>query len=157
MDHKLANRSDRNTSTLLFSPKRLGILHQGGRGQVKTLVMEHFNGVLFHKCGPANKQHKNHHHHQWRYGRNSNKIQAIKHILYIVFWGLACIQTNIILNKTTIHPTLIHGWENWALSQKSADRIWENDIERYMILLTGMASGGLWVILNYNRYLEKLM
>ena len=29
-------------------------------GQVKTIVMEHFNGILFHKSGPANKQHTNH-------------------------------------------------------------------------------------------------
>ena len=28
-------------------------------GQVKTIVMEHFNGILFHKFGTANKQHTN--------------------------------------------------------------------------------------------------
>jgi hypothetical protein len=27
------------------------------RGQVKTIEMEHFNDNLFHKSGPANKQH----------------------------------------------------------------------------------------------------
>ena len=27
--------------------------------EVKTIVMEHFNGTLFHKSGPANKQHTN--------------------------------------------------------------------------------------------------
>ena len=29
-------------------------------GQVKTIVMEHINGILFHKVGSANKQHTNH-------------------------------------------------------------------------------------------------
>ena len=37
------------------------ILHQEKRGQVKTIVMEHFNGIVLHKSGPANKQHTNHH------------------------------------------------------------------------------------------------
>ena len=32
--------------------KGLGILHQERKGQVNTIVMEHF-----HKSGPANKQH----------------------------------------------------------------------------------------------------
>ena len=36
-----------NTTTL-FSLKGLEIVHQEGRGQVKTMVMEHFNGILFH-------------------------------------------------------------------------------------------------------------
>ena len=49
-----------NTTTLLFSLKRLAIVHQERRGQVKTIVMKHFNGILFHKSGPANKQHTNH-------------------------------------------------------------------------------------------------
>ena len=35
------------------------MLHQERRGQVKTIVMEHFNGILFHKSGPANNQHSN--------------------------------------------------------------------------------------------------
>ena len=48
-----------NTTTLLFSPKTLEIVHQERRGQVKTMVMEHFNGILFHKYGPANKQYTN--------------------------------------------------------------------------------------------------
>ena len=48
--------------------KELGILHyyyfswkclKERRGQVKTIVMEHFNGILFYKSGPANKQHTN--------------------------------------------------------------------------------------------------
>jgi hypothetical protein len=30
------------------------------RGQVKTTVTEHFNDILFHKSGSANKQHTNH-------------------------------------------------------------------------------------------------
>ena len=41
-----------STNTLLFE-----ILHQERRGHVNTIVMEHFNGILFHKSGPANKQH----------------------------------------------------------------------------------------------------
>ena len=49
-----------NTTTLFFSLKGLKILHQERRGQVKTIVMEHFNGILFHKFGPARKQHTNH-------------------------------------------------------------------------------------------------
>ena len=40
---------------LLFSLKGLEIVHQERRGQVKTTVMEHFNGIFFHKYGPANK------------------------------------------------------------------------------------------------------
>ena len=48
-----------NTTTLLFSLKRRETVHQERRGQVKTIVMEHFNGILFHKSGPANKQHTN--------------------------------------------------------------------------------------------------
>jgi hypothetical protein len=64
MSHKLANglkmwKGIGNTTTLLFSLKGLEILHQERRGQVKTIVMEHFNGILFHKSGPANKQHTN--------------------------------------------------------------------------------------------------
>jgi hypothetical protein len=48
-----------NTTTFLFSLKRLEIVHQERIEQVKTIVMEHFNGILFHKSGPANKQHTN--------------------------------------------------------------------------------------------------
>jgi hypothetical protein len=64
MNHKLFNgkkmwKGNGNTTTLLFSPKRLVILHQERREQLKTMVMEHFNGILFHKSGPANKQHTN--------------------------------------------------------------------------------------------------
>ena len=40
-------------------PKALDILHQERRGQVKTIVMKHFNGIIFHKSGPVNKQHTN--------------------------------------------------------------------------------------------------
>ena len=48
-----------NTITILFSLKGLKMLHQERRGKAKTIVMEHFNGILFHKSGPANKQHIN--------------------------------------------------------------------------------------------------
>ena len=65
MNYKLTNgmemwKGTENTTTLLFSLKGLEILHQARRGQVKTIVMEHFNGILFHQPGPANKQHTNH-------------------------------------------------------------------------------------------------
>jgi len=46
-----------NTTALLFSLN--GIFQNERRGQVKTIVMEHFNGILFHKFGSANKQHTN--------------------------------------------------------------------------------------------------
>ena len=50
---------NRNTTTLLFSLKGLDILHQERRGKEKTIVLEHFNGILFHKSRHANKQHTN--------------------------------------------------------------------------------------------------
>ena len=65
MNRKLANgmkmwKGSGNTNRLLlFSLKGIKILHQERRGQVKTMAIEHFNGILFHKCGPANKQHTN--------------------------------------------------------------------------------------------------
>ena len=64
MNHKFVNgmkmwKGNGNTTTLLFSLKRLEIVHQERRGQVKTIVMEYFNGILFHKSGPAKKQHTN--------------------------------------------------------------------------------------------------
>jgi hypothetical protein len=51
MNHKLANsmkmwKGNGNTTTLLLSLKRLEIVHQETRGQVKTIVMEHFNGIV---------------------------------------------------------------------------------------------------------------
>ena len=69
MNHKLANgmktsKENGNTNKLSFSLKGLKILHKKRKEQVKAIVMEHFNGILFHKCGPGNKQHTNHHHHQ---------------------------------------------------------------------------------------------
>ena len=48
-----------NATTLLFSVKGLEILHQERRGQVKIMVMEHVNSILFHTSGPANKHHTN--------------------------------------------------------------------------------------------------
>jgi hypothetical protein len=64
MSHKLANgmkmwKGIGNATTLLFFLKGLELLHQERREQMKTLVMEHFNGILFHKSGTANKQHTN--------------------------------------------------------------------------------------------------
>ena len=62
MNHKLTNgmkiwKGKGNTITLLFSLKWLEILHQERRGQVNTVVIEHFNRILFHRSWPANKQH----------------------------------------------------------------------------------------------------
>jgi hypothetical protein len=78
MNHKLANgmktwKGNGNTTTLLFSLKGLDILHQERRGQAKTMVMEHFNGILFHKSEPAKKQHTNHHHHHHHHHCLSSK------------------------------------------------------------------------------------
>ena len=61
MSHKLANGMKRwkgnlNTTTLLFSLKGLEILNEERRGQVKTIVMEHFNSILFCISGPANQE-----------------------------------------------------------------------------------------------------
>ena len=56
MNHKLAN-----TMKILFFLKKLKILHQERRGEVNTIVMEHFKSILFDKSGPANKQHAFYH------------------------------------------------------------------------------------------------
>jgi hypothetical protein len=39
----------------LFSLKELEILHQERRGQVNTIVMKHYNSIIFYKPGLANK------------------------------------------------------------------------------------------------------
>ena len=64
MNHNLANdmkmwKGKGNTTTLLFSLKGLEIIYQERRGRVKTIVMEHFNGIIFHNSGPADRQHTN--------------------------------------------------------------------------------------------------
>ena len=64
MNHQLANgikmrKGNGNTATMLFSLNRLPILHQVRRVQVKTIVMEHLNGILFHNYGPGDKQNTN--------------------------------------------------------------------------------------------------
>ena len=61
INHKLANdmkmwKGNGNSSILLFSPKGLEIVHKKRREQVKTMVIEHFNGIRFYKTGLANKQ-----------------------------------------------------------------------------------------------------
>ena len=48
---KLWKGNGNTTTLLLFSQKRLEIVHQERRGQVKIIVMEHFNDILFHKSG----------------------------------------------------------------------------------------------------------
>ena len=62
MNHKLANgmkiwKENGNTTTLLFTLIGLKMLHQERRIQVNTIVMEHFESILFHKSRPASKQH----------------------------------------------------------------------------------------------------
>ena len=42
-------KGNENATILLFSMTGLEILHQERRGQVKTIVMEYFNGILLHK------------------------------------------------------------------------------------------------------------
>ena len=54
MNHKLDNdmkmwTGNGNTTTLLFSLKGLGTLHQEKRGQVNIIAMEHLDNILFHK------------------------------------------------------------------------------------------------------------
>jgi hypothetical protein len=46
-------KGDEN-STTLFSVKGLGTLLEERR-KVKTMVIEHFNSILFYKSRPANK------------------------------------------------------------------------------------------------------
>ena len=60
MNHKLANcmeiwKGNGNTTKSLFSLKGLEILHQERRVEVNTMVMEHFNSILF--LNSADKQH----------------------------------------------------------------------------------------------------
>ena len=62
MSHKLAKdmktwKRNGNNIILIFFLKGLDILHQERRGQVNIIVMDHFNSILFHKSGTANKQH----------------------------------------------------------------------------------------------------
>ena len=64
MNRQLANgmktwKVNKNTTRLLFYMKVLEILLQERREQVKTIEMEHFNGILFQKSRPANKQQTN--------------------------------------------------------------------------------------------------
>ena len=47
---------DKNT-ILLFSLQDLEIFRQERRGQVKTILMERLNSILFHKSGLTKKQH----------------------------------------------------------------------------------------------------
>jgi hypothetical protein len=62
MSHKLANdmkmwKGNGNTTILLFSQKILSILHKERKAQVKTIVIENFKSILFHKSELANNQH----------------------------------------------------------------------------------------------------
>ena len=57
--HEDVERKREYYHIIIISLKGLEILRLERRGQVKTLVIENFNGILFHKSGPANKQHTN--------------------------------------------------------------------------------------------------
>ena len=78
--------------TLLFTPKRLEIVHQERRGQVETIVKEHFNSILFHKSGHANKHHT---------------IQPPDECEY-------CVQYNKVLDKKK--ATFLHVPDVWSFS-----------------------------------------
>ena len=54
--HEDVERRREHCRIIIFL-KRLETLHQERSGQVNTFVMGHFNSILFHKSGPANKQH----------------------------------------------------------------------------------------------------
>ena len=65
MNHNLANgmvmcKGNGDTATLLFYLKGLEILLQGRRGQVNTIVIEHFKRFSFLESRPAKKQHVYH-------------------------------------------------------------------------------------------------
>jgi hypothetical protein len=62
MNHKLVNsiqmwNVNGNTTTLLHSLKGFEILHQERREQVNTILMEHFNSIVFHMARHVNNQH----------------------------------------------------------------------------------------------------
>ena len=42
---------------IIIFPERTWNLHKERRGKMNTVLMEHFNSILFHKSEPANKQH----------------------------------------------------------------------------------------------------
>ena len=50
-------KGNMSTITLLFYLKGLEMLHKEKRGQMHIIVMEHFNSILIHESGLANKQH----------------------------------------------------------------------------------------------------
>ena len=61
INHKFSNsmkigKGNGSTTTLLFSLKRLDIVHVERRALVNTIVMENFNNILFHKSGAASMQ-----------------------------------------------------------------------------------------------------
>jgi hypothetical protein len=64
-ENKLVNslnmwKGNGNTSKFLFSLKGLEIVYQERRGQENPIAMEHIKRILFHRSGPANKQHTYH-------------------------------------------------------------------------------------------------
>jgi hypothetical protein len=79
LKYKLANdmkmwNGKGKTTTLLFSLRGFEILHQERIGQVNITVMEHFNSILFHKSGPANRQHTYQSIHYTKNGKRKGKL-----------------------------------------------------------------------------------
>ena len=112
MNHKLINgmkicKGNGNTTTLLFSLKGLEMLHQKRRVQVKTIAMEHFNSILFHKYGPANKQHTNQ-----SINQSINQYSMRQAVSYtrVQFLKLLCTQDNSALKNKN---------EDWILRSSS--------------------------------------
>ena len=65
-----------NTITLLFSLKVVEILHKERRGQVKIIIMEPFNGILFHK---------------YRHLSSSIPITHLSYVIRILIVHLVCL------------------------------------------------------------------
>ena len=49
---------------------------------MKTIVIEHFNGILYHKSGPVNKQHTN----QPVQARGQKKLQHPQDLLKMLYY-----------------------------------------------------------------------
>ena len=110
-NHELGNgmkmwKGSGNTTTLLFSLKELENLHQEGRGQVNTIVMEHL-----HKSGPANKQHTYHHF----------MLGCVQNVHYLpIFHKIYSFSTPRKLNNFFANHSLRmcerhNGWDFWRL------------------------------------------
>ena len=73
-----------------------GILLQERKGQVRTIAMEHFNNILFHKSRPANKKHTNQSINQSIHGNNKNIIVTTKTVRKMKMKKLRFLNINIL-------------------------------------------------------------